>query len=250
MFLKILLVLCIALEFVFVPLFLYYQWPGKCVKSLTYKMISSSLFLFAALAVIQISGNYTPYAKLILWGLVFGWLGDLFLHLLTDKIWVFGIGLFAFLGGHIFYIVAFQKAIRVTYPAASSVAWYEILVVALILAAVVLYATKKKINLKNPMVIPVAMYAITISTMFLKALRYTIGELAYGTNDHMVLLFLTVALGAVLFVLSDGTLGMLLFGGQKTNKPLKIFNIATYYAAQVLLALSIFLVRTPILYGR
>lgn len=250
MFLKILLALCIALEFLFVPLFLHYQWPGKCAKSLTYKMISSTLFVFSALAIIQISGNTSQYAKLILWGLIFGWLGDLFLHLLTDKIWVFGIGLFAFLGGHIFYIAAFQKAIRITYPDASVVTWYEVLAVVVLVGLVLLYAWKKKINLKTPLVIPIIMYAVTITAMLLKAMRFVIGEWAYGMNDNMFGLFATVALGAVLFVLSDGSLGMLMFGGKKTNKPLKIFNIATYYAAQILLAMSIFLVQSNVLYGK
>lgn len=242
MFSKILFAIVVALEFVFVPLFLKYSWPKKCWKSFGYKMVCSALFFSAGLLAVHISGNHTIYAKLILWGLAFGWLGDLFLHLITDKIWVFGLGLFAFLGGHIFYIFAFQKAIYATYPDASAVAWYEIVAVVVLVGLIVLYAVLKKLNYKTPLAIPVVLYAITISSMLVKAFRFCIGEWAYGTNEHIVWLFLTVALGAVLFVLSDGSLGLLLFAGQGKNRPLKIFNIATYFAAQILLASSIFLI--------
>lgn len=248
MFLKILFVLAVALEFVFVPLFLKYSWPDKCWKSFGYKNVCSALFFAAGLLATVISNNHTPYAKMIIIGLLFGWIGDLFLHIVSDKIIYFGIGGLAFLIGHIFYIDAFSKAIRETYPSASTVAWYEILAVVLLVGAVILYGVLKKIKFK-PIMIAVLAYAITISAMLVKALRYCIGEAVYGTNDHMVMIFITVALGAILFVLSDGSLGMILFAGQRKNRPLKIFNIATYFAAQILLASSIFFIRTTVLYG-
>ena len=73
MFFKILFALCVALEFVFVPLFLKYSWPEKCWKSFGYKMVCSALFFAAGLLAAKISGNHTDYAKLILWGLALGW---------------------------------------------------------------------------------------------------------------------------------------------------------------------------------
>ena len=243
MFLKILFVLAVALEFVFVPLFLKYSWPDKCWKSFGYKNVCSALFFFAGILAMQISNNHSPYAKMIIIGLLFGWIGDLFLHIVSDKFIYFGIGGLAFLIGHIFYIDAFSKAIRETYPSSSTVAWYEIVAVVLIVAAVVAYGVVKKIKL-SPIMIAVLAYAVTISAMLVKGLRYCIGEAVYGTNDHMVMIFVTVALGAILFVLSDGSLGMILFAGQKKNRPLKIFNIVTYFAAQILLASSIFFIST------
>lgn len=204
------------------------------------------MFIFAGLLAMKISSNSSSYAVLVMWGLVFGWLGDLFLGYPTDKIAVSGLGLFAFLGGHIFYIAAFQKAIYIRYPQAHAIAWYEIILVAALVGLIAFYANKKKINLKTYMAVPVAMYAVTISFMLIKALRLCIGEWAYGMNDHMAALFLTVAVGAVLFVLSDATLGILMFAGQENNRPLKYFNIGTYYAAQLLLASSIFIIYTPV----
>lgn len=247
MFLKILFVLAVVLEFVFVPLFIKYGWPDKCVKSLTTKMISSTLFVLLGVLASQISSNGTPYAKLIIWGLVFGWLGDLFLHLLSDKVIYFAIGVVAFLAGHVFYIAAFQKAIYATYPDASVFTWYEILAAVLVCAAVAFICIYKKLDIPKYLMVGVAVYALTIVLMLMKALRYTIGEWAYGMNDNMVLIFLTVALGGFLFVLSDGSLGYM-HAVKKTQK-IRIFNLTTYYIAQVLLACSIFLVRTPVLYG-
>lgn len=246
MFFKILFALAAVLEFVFAPLFLKHFWPKKCVKSISYKMAASTMFIFAGLLAMKISSNSSSYAVLVMWGLVFGWLGDLFLGYPTDKIAVSGLGLFAFLGGHIFYIAAFQKAIYIRYPQAHAIAWYEIILVAALVGLIAFYANKKKINLKTYMAVPVAMYAVTISFMLIKALRLCIGEWAYGMNDHMAALFLTVAVGAVLFVLSDATLGILMFAGQENNRPLKYFNIGTYYAAQLLLASSIFIIYTPV----
>lgn len=247
MFLKILFALAVAIEFVTVPLFLKYSWPEKTFKSLCYKMISATLFLVTGLLAMKISSNSTPYASLVMFGLFFGWLGDLFLGYPSKKIAVFGIGLFAFLGGHIFYIAAFQKAIYVRYPQSAAFAWYEILLVLALVGLVVFYALKKKINIKSIMAVPVVMYAVTISCMLVKALRLCVGEWLYGMNDHMLALFLTVAIGAVMFVLSDGSLGILLFAGQEKNRPLKFFNIGTYFAAQILLASSIFIIFTPVL---
>ena len=248
MFLKILYALCVALEFVFVPLFLKFSWPKKCWKSFGYKMVCSALFFFAGLLAMKISGNHTDYAKLILWGLALGWAGDLFLHLITDKIYVFGLGLFAFLGGHIFYIFAFHHAIQTTFPNKGFFTWYEILLVLAFLGLLAFYAYKKQIEQKLYMVIPVVMYAVTISFMVVKAWRYCIGE-ALEMRDHTVPVFLLIGAGSVLFLLSDATLGMILFGGQEKNRPLKIFNIGTYYAAQILLGASIFFVRSYVPLG-
>ena len=245
MILKILFALCVALEFVFVPLFLKYSWPKKCWTSFCLKMVCSALFFFAGLLAIKISGNTSSYAWMILWGLALGWAGDLFLHLITEKMWVFGIGLFAFLGGHIFYIVAFQKALdAMSLGTAPLFIWQEIAAVVCVLALFAVYAVKKKIKQKLYMIIPVVLYAVTISTMLAKAFRLCIENALTWDYAETWPLFLTVALGAVLFILSDATLGMILFAGHEKNRPLKWFNIGTYFAAQILLGCSIFFLTT------
>lgn len=245
---KVLYCLVLVLECIFAPLFIKYGWPDKCKKSLATKMIAATMFVLSGIFAMLISGNDSQYAKLILLGLVFGWLGDLFLHLLTDKMVYFAIGVVAFLTGHVFYIIAFTKAARITYPNASNISWYEVVIGILAFAMVFVFAKViKKLKTKWYMIAGIGLYALTIITMLVKALRYTIGEWLYGTNDHMVMIFVTVALGAILFVLSDGSLGVILAG--KKNKYLRMFNLVTYFAAQCLIAASIFFVQTRVLYG-
>lgn len=192
----------------------------------------------------KIGNNHTQYATLIMFGLLFGWLGDLFLHIISDNIIFSGLGIFSFLAGHIFYIIAFQKAIYINYPDASAVAWYELVFVFVIVGLLALFAKIKNLKFPKYTLVPVLMYAITISYMLIKAIRLCVSMWAYGTFDNIILLFLTVGLGAILFVLSDGSLGMIMGGIMADNKHFKWFNIGTYYLAQVLLASSIFLIYT------
>ncbi len=241
---NILYVLTIVLEFVTVPMFLKYYWPQKCKKSMLFKMISATLFVLCGFFAIKISGNNTPYANLILWGLVLGWFGDLFLHWLSDKRAIFAVGVVAFLAGHIFYIVAFQKAIETTYPASATFEWYEILFLAVALAAALIFAFVKKLFKEKPAVTAgLTAYGVCLLTMLAKTARYSIGEWAYGTNDHMVMTFVTVLGGGILFTISDLLLGyIIMFKNHKRS--LRIINIVTYFAAQILLASSILVVRS------
>lgn len=239
-FLIICFVLCCIAECVCVPIFLKYQWPEKCWKSFRWKMICATLFVICGAIAIKLANNYTDYSSAIMTGLCFGWLGDLLLHIISKKKIFFIGGLFAFLAGHICYIVAFQRALEVTYPDARVVEWYEVLLVLAFVGALVFVALKKKLDVKNPIAVPVVLYAGTITYMLAKAFRLCIGVWGYGTFDHTFLLFLTVGLGAVMFFLSDATLGIIEAGMK--NKKLKWFNIGTYFLAQVLLASSMFIV--------
>lgn len=238
----ILFAVCAALELVFVPLFLKFSWPEKCVKSLAVKMVCSTLFILCGVFAMKGANNNSEYAKLILWGLGMGWLGDLFLHIPSKKNYFFGVGMAAFIAGHIFYIIAFQNGIQIYYPNTFAIAWYEVLAVLAVVGLIALYSWKKKISAKPYMIAAFALYAIVIIFMLVKAVHLCVSFWAYGLYEHMVSLCLTVAFGALLFVLSDGSLGLIIAGGQGGKKPIKWFNIGTYYAAQVLLAGSIFLV--------
>lgn len=244
---NILFALTIVLEFVTVPIFLKYYWPEKCKKSMLFKMISATLFVLCGYFAMKISGNSTPYAYLMLWGLVFGWLGDLFLHWLSNKMAIFALGVVAFLTGHIFYIVALQKAIETTYPAAAVFEWYEILFVAIVLVAVVILAAVKNFfKEKKAMTIGLTAYGAILLTMLAKTARYAIGEWAYGTNDNMVMVFITILGGGILFTISDVLLGYILMFKDK-KRILRIINIVTYFAAQILLASSILFVKSAYL---
>lgn len=241
MLLKILLGLTILAECVCVPVFLKYYWPGRCKKSFIYKTIGAALFVLCGFLCVKISGNNTPYASLMIWGLIFGFFGDIFLHSIQNKSWHFVVGFLSFLVGHIVYIVAFWKAISKS-PVFT---WYELVATFALLAIMLAIMLKMKIfEGKKPLLIAFAAYGFILFTMLTKGLRYAIGEVAYGTNDHMLGIALTVGLGAVLFTVSDVILGFTIPMG-KTTRLVRNINIGTYFAAQILLGLSILFVYSP-----
>ncbi len=241
---NILFALTIVLEFITVPIFLKYYWPEKCVKSMTFKMISATLFVLCGIFAIKISGNNTPYADLIMWGLAFGWLGDLLLHWLKNKIVIYVLGVVAFLTGHIFYLIALQKAIETTYPAARIFEWYEILFVTVVIIGVTILAVIKGFYKdRAAMTAGLTAYGVLLLAMLAKTARYAIGEWAYGTNDNMVAVFITVLGGGFFFAVSDILLGYILMFKDK-KRILRIINIVTYFIAQILLASSILVVRS------
>lgn len=244
MFFKILFVLSIVLEFVFVPVFLKYYWPDRCKKSWFFKMVCATLFVICGYSAMKISGNNTPYATLVMWGLVFGWIGDFLLHALSNKTIYFVTGTIAFLTGHIFYIIALQKAIKTTYPGSRVFEWYELVLTAAVVGAVIIIAFKNNIFKEKGAIAVGAMgYGVMLMTMLAKAARYCFGEWAYGTNDYTALLFVLVLLGAILFAASDLILGYII-GFNDKRRATRIVNIVTYFAAQILLASSILIVRS------
>lgn len=245
MFLKILLALAIAAEFVTVPMFLKYYWPRKCKQSLAFKMISATLFVLIGFLALKISGNATPYATYIMWGLVLGWVGDLFLHSLSDSKVHFVIGFLSFLAGHVVYIAGFQKAIEKTYPSSPAIAWYEVLATVLLVGILISVFIIRKYIKHKILYVAFGVYGVILSTMLVKTFRYAIGEWAYGTNDHVFGIFVTMVLGAVLFTVSDLLLGFIIAKGE-TKRIGRIINIVTYFAAQVLIGCSIFFIRASI----
>ncbi len=241
--LKILFVLCVVLEAVFVPVFLKYYWPGRSKKSFATKIVCSSLFCICGALAMLASDNDSLYADYIMWGLILGAVGDLLLHSLTKKPYPFVIGVVSFFTGHIFYIMAFQRAIYTTYPGSNLFEWHEILAVVVIELIIAVYVGIRKTYKTKPHLVALAtIYGAMLMAMLAKATRYVVGEIAYGTNDHMVMITVTVFLGALLFFISDLSLIFILKSDVPIKRWIRIFNIVTYYSAQILLASSIFFV--------
>lgn len=242
MLLKVLFALCIVLQVIFVPLFLQAQWPGICRKSLFYKMICATSFLGVGVLSMTIAGNKSVYAIMMLVGLVFGWLGDLFLHLNnTQK--AFAIGFCNFLVGHIVYIVAYIRTLPLISDEYSFFNIYEIILALSLVTLAIVAMVKFKIQISvSVLKYGIVIYSLLLIVMHLKAsalgLCYWLNGGKYG-----VIAFLVLAIGSLCFMLSDATLGIIMFGGQKRNKPLKVFNIVTYFLAQSMLASSILFIK-------
>ncbi len=225
-----------VLQCVFTPWFLKASWPTRSNKSLLLKMLAASMFVATGILSMFIAENFSQFAFTMLAGLFFGWVGDFFLHSSSQKF--FAIGFSSFLIGHIFYIAAYINALK-TFEDYNHFNIIE--VIAGIVLVVVGAICFKKFNLQFSMKLlkyAIAVYTLVLITMFIKATSLGVNYMLSGGDGGLISL-IVLSLGAMLFVASDFTIGILLFGGQKGNRPLKIFNIVTYFAGQMLLASSI-----------
>ena len=246
---NILFIIAVVVEIPLVALFLKYYWPDRCKQSFITKVICSLIFVLCGVFAAKETGNNSLYADYMIWGLVFGMAGDLLLHAMTTKMLPFILGVVAFLIGHIFYIVAIQRAIYTTAFSTGAFVWYELLIVGVIVAVAVIYCIKTNaFKRKGAMIYGLLAYGVVLAIMLAKAVRLVIDVIAFGVNDNMFMIALTVGLGAVLFFLSDASLGIILTDDKPVKRGMRIFNITTYYAAQVLLAASIFFVFSRELY--
>lgn len=204
-------------------------------------MICSSGFVAIGVLSVFIAGNSSNYAITMLIGLCFGWVGDYFLHAKPTKIY-FAIGFLSFLFGHIVYIVAYSNALSVISPDYVKFNATEILMIVLLLSSAFFIMKMLKIKFGAiVMKIGAAVYSVIITYMFIRAA--SLGFCYYLTaTENGVWGFLALTIGAFLFILSDATLAIIKFGGNKKNYPLKVFNIVTYFSGQVLLASSILFV--------
>lgn len=234
--------LCCVAEAVFVPLFLKAMWPNPSKKSLALKMLCATLFVGIGVLSVFIADNHTEYAYTMLLGLAFGWMGDFFLHVNTTKT-CFGIGFTSFLIGHIVYIVSYIRALGNIFPQYPKVSIFEICLAAgLCVVALVCY---RKLGLNMPGVfvkLSMGSYFVILDVMFVKATALGVNYLLSGGEYGVIALFV-LSVGSLCFLLSDVVLGIILFGGRKKNYPIKIFNIVTYFVAQVLLASSILFIK-------
>lgn len=168
----------------------------------------------------------SAYAVLMVIGLILGGAGDVLLQLMecfpNKHDYFFRLGLGSFLIGHLLYIIAFMFIAKTTLMQ---------FVLAIALFAV-MYALQRpaKIQLGDQK-IPVYAYAVIIGLM----MGYAVCGAFYAPGVRTAL----VMVGGLLFVASDVILALMLFSERKYSNSLPAWNLSTYYAAQILLALSI-----------
>lgn len=238
MALKVLFCLCLVVELFCVPWYLKALWPEKCRKSLILKMVCSTMFVSVCVLSMFIADNFSRYALTMLVGFVFGWIGDYFLHAKPSNAY-FVTGFISFLIGHIIYIVAFVKATPVIAPDYKLFNGVEIAVIIGIVTLLMAAAEVVKVKFSPSVVkVGVIIYLLAINSMVVRAA--VLGYSYYKTGAEFgIFALLLLGIGATAFLLSDITLGIIIFGGRKKNYPIKIFNIITYFWGQVMLASSI-----------
>ena len=224
---------------VFMWPFLFAQRPGKSKKSLSLKMTAATAYLLAGILLFlnaKKDGGVSRFHSFMLLGLIASWLGDLFLHIPgkhTKKF--FALGMAFFFSAHIIYTIAYSFGqLDLTENKQFLPIWGYCVVVGIIIAAIILLIIKKFHF--GPVFIPFMIYGFILNTMMTKAVVFSLSALSSGVTSSFGAVLLSV--GAVMFFLSDYSLaGIIAF--KNKNFGVKIFNIVTYFVAQILLAYSI-----------
>lgn len=199
--------------------------PRMCAL---FKFIAGIGFLAVAVcAQVERAQPVSLHFVLILIGLLMGMCGDFLLALKEvypqreDAFILLGIISFAI--GHIFYIFYFTTLYDFGIA--------EVLI-ALVGAALMMTAVVKlfRFDLRK-LGVPVALYAVVILLMAASAVACFIA-LPVSTGTIILLV------AAILFVISDLVLSFIYFSG-KVNRVMGIVNLTSYFAAQILFALSV-----------
>lgn len=230
-FIGIFSVICLAV----MPFFLREQ-RNPSNRSLLLKMICATMFLLVGLFSYRVSGA-SAYANFMLLGLASSWFGDLFLHIQGKaKTYAFPLGVLFFLAAHIIYLLAYDNYLSDIIPDHPFLAPWEIgvILIGMLLYLLVFIFTKTKFSV---FMIPLSVYVFVLMLMCLRALTLACLQTSFHPAFSVAL-----SIGAIFFLLSDTSLGLLMFNKKcKANFPLKIFNIATYFIGQLLLAITILL---------
>ena len=207
------------------------------IKTIILKGIASLFFLAIAIVSFCLTSSGHFYFKLFtVLGLFFGLLGDIFLGFKyvttkTKKMWIL-LGMFAFSFGHIFYIVALLLGF---YFAGQPL--YIALPFTLPIAIITIYmlvAKKAGVHFGKGMFYFALYYLYCLTCMFSSSLSMAV---LYKFNSTSLILFFV---GAICFAASDFMLtGAYFKDGHRSKAYMAVYSIF-YYAAQFLIALSIF----------
>ena len=214
--------------------FCYQRRMGFSLKNLIFKSISSLCFILTAVfALINNSSAYI-YGSLILMGGALGLVGDILLDLKgvykqDENVYLKG-GFIFFLVGHIFYTGAVVWAVKPK--------WWYVLIAAILSVAIgigtVLSANLMKVHYGAYRRI----VAIYVAFLTMTALSSVLAAVVTGLQKGFILM----AVGSVLFLLSDVVLSNTFFGRGKDKKHHLFINHFLYYAGQYLIAASIMFV--------
>ena len=173
-----------------------------------------TMLFIIALPLLEVREEYSTYAFLIMTGLIFSLLGDLFL-LNPDR--YFNNGLYSFLLAHILYIFAFNQNVD-SYCGAIA------LPILIYMVIVLRYLSPRLGGMKYPVII----YMVVISTMVYSAWN---NSMNFSSGINILLI------GAILFAISDTVLAFNKF--YKKFKLAEPIILSTYFIAQLFFAMSI-----------
>lgn len=206
--------------------FICTEYAKRYLAAVILKGLASLFFVALGIACFSVATD-TVFGWLVIAGLVFGMAGDVLLNLRKlmekskDKIFTAGIA--AFLIGHLLYSAALlsrgAEALFVAVPLCA------------LLSAVLTPLVLKRIDIEGKLKI----FGIVYVTIVVFMTSCAAGLLVLMPFNYGHLLF---TIGAVLFTLSDVILIFELFG-RKKRRTMRALNLSTYYAGQILIALSL-----------
>lgn len=242
MLLKILTVLISAGVIAITYPYVSAQKDGACPKSLLLKMIGATGYMAVGGLCVMITGECSEFDKAMLFALLLSWLGDLFLHLWFHFACT-AVGFVCFLASHILFIRAYITGISSLTVSAPEKFFYsvpEIIIIVVLVGLFIILIEKSDMNLHGFMRIPIIIYGIVILTMLCKATILSISAVQAGITP---LAAFCGIVGALNFVASDFSISILMFDRrQKKNFKLKLFNMYTYFIAEILLASLIYFI--------
>ncbi len=197
------------------------------VNTVYAKTIASLFFLVVCISSYLYSKNSFSYFILLLIGLFFSFLGDIFLGIQSKNKESLGkqfiLGVVSFSLTHIFYIASFSYI----HPFSIKDLFLSFIMLFLVITFL---RSKNDFDFQGFFILS-CMYACIISLMFCKCISTC---LFLGKSASSIILIT----GSSLFVISDIILSFIVFGKNHT-KYLTIFNLMTYYIGQILIASSV-----------
>lgn len=208
------------------------------LKTIIFKTIASLFFVALGIVCFCISGaDFFSFKMLTVLGLFFGMLGDVFLGFKyittgkTKKIWIL-LGMFAFAIGHLLYLVGLIVGFYIPGNALYIVLSLAIPVV--LVGVYMLIAYRVGIRFGKGMLPFAIFYIYCLTAMVSSSMCMAI---LHGFNIVTLIMFFA---GAICFATSDFMLtGSYFKEGQRSKAYNAIYSVF-YYAAQFIIAFSIF----------
>lgn len=209
--------------------FICFEYAKKLALALVFKGLASLGFVLLGAAFLSVTPDLT-FGWLVAAGLVFGAIGDILLNAYKlskgggQSVFMAGIG--AFFTGHLLYIAALLSR-------GANALFIGVPLCALVSALLIPFVLKR---------IEVAGRLKTFGVVYM-SLVFLMAGCAAGLLilEPFSVGHLLFTVGAVLFALSDVILVFHLFG-RKKHGAFRALNLSSYYAGQVLIALSLLLI--------
>ncbi len=204
---------------------------NKAFEGMLCKFMASFGFISVAVVGYSLNPVDTYYFCLFCFALLFGFCGDILLGIKevapTFRGKLVPLGLLYFLVGHVFYLCAFISRSGFNLPA---------LIVGIVFGIcgfILIKVLKMKADSKMSIIM-----AVYYATLAYKAASAFVLALHGGQSAYWV-----AFAGAVLFIISDTCLAFLYFTPVKRKNVFVTVELSTYYTAQILLAMSVALLK-------